>query len=94
MVPNRLITAGRHALGCPEGGGALAAADVEHALAGLQPCDIEHRLTEQAAQLAPTAAVEAVMAWLDAGQPDREQAAERIGQALDGIIRAAQPLTG
>jgi hypothetical protein len=45
-------------------------------------------------QLAPTAAVEAVMAWLDAGQPDREQAAERIGQALDGIIQAAQPLTG
>ncbi len=47
-----------------------------------------------AAHLAPTAAVEAVMAWLDAGQPDREQAAQRIGQALDGIIRAAaQPLT-
>jgi AcrR family transcriptional regulator len=46
-----------------------------------------------AAHLAPTVAVEAVMAWLDAGQPDREQAAQRIGQALDGIIRAAQPLT-
>jgi AcrR family transcriptional regulator len=46
-----------------------------------------------AARLAPTVAVEAVMAWLDAGQPDREQAAQRIGQALDGIIRAAQPLT-
>jgi AcrR family transcriptional regulator len=46
-----------------------------------------------AARLAPTVAVEAVMAWLDAGQPDRDQAAQRIGQALDGIIRAAQPLT-
>jgi AcrR family transcriptional regulator len=46
-----------------------------------------------AAYLAPTVAVEAVMAWLDAGQPDREQAAERIGHALDGIVRAAQPLT-
>ena len=46
-----------------------------------------------AARLAPTVAVEAVMAWLDAGQPDREQAAQRIGQALDGIIHAAQPLT-
>jgi len=34
------------------------------------------------------------MAWLDGGQPDREQAAERIGQALDGIIRAARPLSG
>jgi AcrR family transcriptional regulator len=46
-----------------------------------------------AARLAPAVAVEAVMAWLDAGQPDREQAAYRIGQTLDGIIRAAQPLT-
>jgi AcrR family transcriptional regulator len=47
-----------------------------------------------AAHLAPTVAVEAVIAWLDAGQPDREQAAQRIGQALDGIIKAAQPPTG
>jgi AcrR family transcriptional regulator len=47
---------------------------------------------EWAARLAPTVAVEAVMAWLDAGQPDREHAADRIGQALDGIIHAAQPL--
>jgi hypothetical protein len=46
-----------------------------------------------AARLAPTVAVEAVMAWLDAGQPDREQAARRIGQVLDGLIRAAQPPT-
>jgi len=46
-----------------------------------------------AAQLAPTVAVEAVMAWLDAGQPDREQAAQRIGQAIEGVIRAARPLT-
>jgi AcrR family transcriptional regulator len=46
-----------------------------------------------AARLAPAVAVEAVMAWLDAGQPDREQAAARIGQAIDGIIHAAQPLT-
>ncbi|HZD67772.1 MAG TPA: TetR/AcrR family transcriptional regulator [Actinomycetes bacterium] len=46
-----------------------------------------------AAHLAPTVAVDAVMAWLDAGQPDRQQAAQRIGRALDGIIKAAQPLT-
>jgi hypothetical protein len=43
----------------------------------------------RAARLALTVAVEAVMAWLDAGQPDRERAAQRIGQALDGVIRAA-----
>ena len=45
-----------------------------------------------AARLAPTVAVEAVMAWLDADQPDPEEAAQRIGQAIDGIIHAAQPL--
>jgi hypothetical protein len=49
--------------------------------------------TEWAARLAPAVAVEAVMAWLDAGQPDRELAARRIGQVLDGLIRAAQPPT-
>src|SRR6266536_1146218 len=47
-----------------------------------------------AARLVPTVAGEACMAWLDADQPDREQAAQRIGEALDGIIHAAQPLTG
>jgi AcrR family transcriptional regulator len=45
-----------------------------------------------AARLAPTVAVEAVMAWLDADQPDPEEAAQRVGQAIDGIIHAAQPL--
>ncbi len=39
-----------------------------------------------AAQLAPVVAVEAVMAWLDAGQPDPDRAADRIRQALAGVI--------
>jgi AcrR family transcriptional regulator len=43
-----------------------------------------------AAQLAPVVAIEAVMAWLDAGQPDPDQAADRIRQALAGIISAAR----
>jgi AcrR family transcriptional regulator len=43
-----------------------------------------------AAQLAPVVAVEAVMAWLDAGQPDPDQAADRIRQVLAGVISAAQ----
>jgi hypothetical protein len=42
------------------------------------------------AQLAPVVAIEAVMAWLDAGQPDPDQAADRIRQALAGVISAAQ----
>ena len=43
-----------------------------------------------AAQLAPVVAIEAVMAWLDAGQPDPDQAADRIRQVLAGVISAAQ----
>ena len=43
-----------------------------------------------AAQLAPVVAIEAVMAWLDAGRPDSDQAADRIRQALAGVISAAQ----
>ena len=39
-----------------------------------------------AARLAPTVAVEAVIAWLDVGQPDRGQAPEKIRQALAGFI--------
>jgi hypothetical protein len=46
--------------------------------------------TQWAAQLAPVVATEAVMAWLDAGQPDPDQAGDRIRQALAGVISAAQ----
>lgn len=48
--------------------------------------------TRWAAHLLPTLTTEAVIAWLDAGQPDPEQAADRIGQAVHGVIRAAQGL--
>lgn len=44
-----------------------------------------------AAQLLPMLVVEAIAAWLDAGQPDREQAGERIRQIIAGVIQAAQP---
>jgi AcrR family transcriptional regulator len=44
-----------------------------------------------AAQLAPMVTVEAITAWLDVGQPDREAAADRIRQVLAGVILAAQP---
>ncbi|MGH2382427.1 MAG: helix-turn-helix domain-containing protein [Candidatus Limnocylindria bacterium] len=49
-----------------------------------------HAWSRWAAQLAPTVAIEAVLAWLDAGQPDRDQAAARIRQAIDGVIAAAR----
>jgi AcrR family transcriptional regulator len=44
-----------------------------------------------AARLVPAIAIEAVIAWLDAGQPDPGQAAVRIGQVIHGAIQAAQP---
>lgn len=43
-----------------------------------------------AAELAPTVAIDAVIAWLDAGQPDPDRAAERIGQVLRSIVDAAR----
>jgi AcrR family transcriptional regulator len=42
-----------------------------------------------AAELAPTVAIEAILAWLDAGQPDPAHASERIRPAIDGVIAAA-----
>jgi AcrR family transcriptional regulator len=45
---------------------------------------------EWAAQLAPVVTIEAVIAWLDAGQPDPEQAPDRVRQALAGVIAAAR----
>lgn len=43
-----------------------------------------------AARLVPAATIEAVIAWLDAGEPDPDQAAHRVGAAVHGIIAAAQ----
>lgn len=42
-----------------------------------------------AAQLAPVVAIEAIIAWLDAGQPDSAHAAARVRQAVMGVITAA-----
>jgi AcrR family transcriptional regulator len=46
-------------------------------------------LARWAAQLAPVVAIEAVIAWLDAGQPDPARAAARVRQAVIGVIGAA-----
>ncbi|MPZ83592.1 MAG: TetR family transcriptional regulator [Actinophytocola sp.] len=45
--------------------------------------------TQWAARLLPTLATEAVIAWLDIGQPDPDHAADRISQAVHGVIQAA-----
>lgn len=43
-----------------------------------------------AARVVPAFTIEAVIAWLDAGQPDPDQAGERIAQAVHGIIESAR----
>jgi AcrR family transcriptional regulator len=43
-----------------------------------------------AAQLIPTVTIEAVIAWLDAGRPEPDRAAERITRAVDAVIDAAR----
>ena len=43
-----------------------------------------------AAQLVAFTTIEAVIAWLDAGQPDRERAARRISQVVAAIVRSAR----
>jgi AcrR family transcriptional regulator len=43
-----------------------------------------------ASHLIPTLTIEAVIAWLDADQPDPEHAADRIHRAVHGVIDAAQ----
>jgi AcrR family transcriptional regulator len=43
-----------------------------------------------AAALVPTVAIAAVTAWLDTGQPDPDHAANRVRDAIYGVISAAQ----
>jgi AcrR family transcriptional regulator len=44
-----------------------------------------------AAKLLPTLTTDAVIAWLDAGQPDPDQAAAHIRRVVDAVVEAAQP---
>jgi AcrR family transcriptional regulator len=70
---------------------ALTAASAEvarHDLAGQIPAG---PWLDWAAALVPAVAIEAVIAWLDTGQPDPGQAARRIGQVIHAVIQAAQP---
>ncbi|MBG0832002.1 TetR/AcrR family transcriptional regulator [Planomonospora sp. ID67723] len=71
--------------------GPLTAASAEITRRNLAPFVPEGPWADWAARLIPAVTVEAVIAWLDAGRPDRETAAERIGHAVHGVITAAQP---
>lgn len=46
-------------------------------------------LARWASQLAPVVAIEAIIAWLDAGQPDPANTAGRVRRAVTGVIEAA-----
>jgi hypothetical protein len=48
----------------------------------------DQALARWAAQLAPAVAIEAITAWLDAGQPEPALAAGRVRQAIMGVIGA------
>jgi AcrR family transcriptional regulator len=49
---------------------------------------------EWAVLLIPTITIEAVLAWLDSGQPDPNEAAKRIGRLIRHAIQAAQGSRG
>jgi hypothetical protein len=49
----------------------------------------DRRWARWAAQLLPSSRSKPVTAWLDAGQPDREWAAERIRRTIYAVIRSA-----
>jgi AcrR family transcriptional regulator len=42
-----------------------------------------------AARLVPTVTLEAVIAWLDAGQPDPDRVAEHISRAIEAVVGTA-----
>lgn len=48
----------------------------------------DEAMARWAAQLAPAVAIESIIAWLDAGQPDPNHAAARVRQAIHGVIGA------
>lgn len=68
----------------------LATASTEVAHKHLAAVIPDPRWASWAAQLIPTATIEAVIAWLDAGKPDPDHAADRVAAAVHGIIAAAQ----
>jgi AcrR family transcriptional regulator len=56
----------------------------------LAPQIPDPRWATWAAQLVPTVAIAAVTAWLDAGQPDPDKAADRVRDAIYAVIAVAQ----
>jgi AcrR family transcriptional regulator len=68
----------------------LSAGSVEIARRNLEPLLPPGPWLDWASRLIPAITIEAVIAWLDAGQPDPAGAPARIGQAIHGVIDAAR----
>jgi AcrR family transcriptional regulator len=73
---------------------ALTGAATDTAQRNLAPMIPDGPWAGWAARLVPTVAIEGVIAWLDAGQPDPDRAADRIGRVISGVIQAAQAGSG
>ncbi|MFC7304160.1 TetR/AcrR family transcriptional regulator [Streptomyces monticola] len=69
---------------------ALGAASAEVAHRNLAKLIPAGPWLDWAAHVIPALTTDAVIAWLDAGRPDPELAAERISHAVHGVIQAAQ----
>ncbi len=65
--------------------GSLTASSAEVARRDLAGQVLATPWLDWAARLVPAVAAEAVIAWLDAGQPSPGQAAGRIGQAIPAL---------
>jgi AcrR family transcriptional regulator len=50
----------------------------------------DRRWAAWVSQLLPVVVIEAVIAWLDAGQPDPDQAAARIGALIERVLATAR----
>jgi AcrR family transcriptional regulator len=72
----------------------LTAASTEIARRDLAKQIAEGPWLDWAARLIPAVTIEAVLVWLDVGQPDPDQAADRIGQLVHQSIQAAQARSG
>lgn len=68
----------------------LRAAGFQIARRYLAPSISDPQWADWVCHLVPTVVLEAVIAWLDAGQPDQAAAARRIRQVIEGIVAAAE----
>jgi len=65
----------------------MAAASVELARRNLEAAKVGDRWLDWLARLLPVITIEAVLAWLDASQPDAHGIADRIARLVHAALR-------